>query len=181
MAVSIIQRMRRAFRYLRRAEDGSASIEFVIIFPVVMSLVLMAVEMGVYMTRSLMLDRAIDVSMRSLRLGDLTPMTHDGLKDSICENSLIIPNCAQSLSVELAPLDLINDNPKNRAFICRDKSDTVAPVLEFQAGATNQLMLVSACATFQPFFPTTGLAATIKLNGAGEYAMVATSAYVNEP
>ena len=177
----ILFRLRRLLGSLRRSEEGSSTVEFVIVFPVVVSLVLMAVEMGVYMTRSLMLDRAIDVSMRSLRLGDLTPMTHDGLKQSICTNSLIIPNCSESLSVELVPLDLINEDPKDRSFICRDKADDVEPVLEFQAGATNQLMLVSACATFIPFFPTTGLAASIKLNGAGEYAMVATSAYVNEP
>jgi len=181
MSVSVFKRFIGASRKFRRSTDGTASVEFVIIFPVVMSLVLMAVEMGVYMTRSLMLDRAIDISMRSLRLGELTPMTHAGLKDDICRNSLIIPDCTNSLSVELVELDLITENPKNRGFVCHDKSDDVSPVLDFGAGAANTLMLVSACATFVPFFPTTGLAATIKLNGAGEYAMVATSAYVQEP
>lgn len=180
MAKFLMNPARRVRRYFRK-EDGSATVEFVIIFPVVMGLFLMSVEIGVFMARSMMLDRAVDVSMRSLRLGALTPMTHEGLKDSICANSLIIPDCANSLSVELVPIDVETEDAREKKVQCSDKSEDVQPVLEFQAGIANEMMLVATCATFIPFFPTTGLAAQIRLDGAGEYALVATSAYVNEP
>lgn len=173
--------LRNRFKRLRGREDGSASVEFVIIFPAIMMLLLMSVEVGVMMARGMMLDRGIDVSMRALRLGNLSPMTHDQLKVEICKNSLIIPDCEDVLSVELRPIATSGWAPTSNRPVCNDRSDNIDPVLAFQAGTANQLMLVSACATFKPFFPTTGLAATIKTDGAGEYAMIATSAFVNEP
>ena len=168
-------------RLFARKENGSATVEFVILFPLFMGLFLMSVEIGIYMARSLMLDRAIDVSMRSLRLGSLTPMTHDGLKASICANSVIIPNCSESLTLELVPIDVKTTDARQKAIQCRDKSEEVEPVLEFSAGAANEMMLVATCAKFSPFFPSTGLAAQMQVDGSGEYALVATSAYVNEP
>lgn len=173
--------LRRLLATLRRNESGSSTIEFVIIFPAIMSLFMMSIEIGVMMTRGLMLDRAIDITMRDLRLGNMSPMTHDELKKEICENSLIIPDCLNSLSVELRPIEATTWNPLANVPKCYDKSEDIKPVLEFTAGSGNELMLVSACATFVPFFPTTGLAATMKLQNSGEYAMIATSAFVNEP
>lgn len=169
------------FGLFRREESGAATVEFAIIFPVIMMLFLMSIEIGVMMIRGLMLDRSIDITMRDLRLGNLSPMTYEQMKRDICRNSLIIPDCENSISLELRPATTagfasFGDRPK-----CHDKSEPLKPVLEFTPGASNQLMLVSACATFNPFFPTTGLAATIRLDGSGEYALVATSAYVNEP
>jgi len=168
-------------RALRRDETGSATVEFVIIFPVIMTIFLMSIEIGVMMTRGMMLDRGIDITMRDLRLGNMTPMTYDQLKKEICRNSLIIPECETSISLELRPTPASGFVPTSNRPQCTDKSEEVKPVLEFTPGTSNELMLVSACATFDPVFPTTGLAATIKLDGANEYALVATSAYVNEP
>lgn len=172
---------RRWFRRFAKTEDGSVTIEFVILFPMIVSLLLMSVEVGVMMARSLMLDRGIDIAMRELRLGNLSPMTHAGLKQSICANSLILPNCEASLAVELTPATTYGWAPASSKPQCIDKSATIQPVLDFTSGQANQLMIVSACATFKPFFPTTRLAATIKLDGANEYALLATSAYSNEP
>ena len=171
----------KRFRRFGKSEEGSSSVEFVILFPLVFGLFLMSAEIAIMMARSLMLDRAVDVSVRSLRLGSLTPMTHDGLKEDICNNSLIIPDCVNSLSVELIPIDVSTTDARQKQVQCADKSEDVKPVLEFQAGSANEMMLVATCATFTPYFPTTGLAAQIKLDGAGEYALVATSAFVNEP
>ena len=173
--------LRRRLTWLRGREEGSATVEFVIIFPAIMMLLLMSVEVGVMMARGMMLDRGIDVSMRTLRLGQLTPMSHDNLKNEICRNSLIIPDCEDVLAVELRPITTAGWAPTTNRPVCLDRSEDIQPVLQFQAGVANQLMLVSACAKFKPFFPTTGLAATTKTDGAGEYAMIATSAYVNEP
>lgn len=42
-------------------------------------------------------------------------------------------------------------------------------------------MLVRVCALFEPFFPTTGLGMMMRYNARGDYALVATTAFVNEP
>jgi len=173
--------LRRLCRRVWTNEDGSSTIEFVIIMPVIMTIFLMSIEVGVMMTRGLMLDRGIDITMRDLRLGNLTPMTHENLKNEICDNAMIIPECTESLSVELMPITTAGWAPTKSKPTCHDRADEIKPALEFIPGSGNELMIVSACATFNPFFPTTGLAATIRLQNSGQYAMIATSAFVNEP
>ncbi len=173
--------LRRFVRRMRGEENGSATVEFVIIVPAIITLFLMSIEVGVMMTRGLMLDRGIDIAMRDLRLGKMAPMTHDQLKTEICNNSMIIPNCVNSIAVELRPIEANGWAPTQSRPTCIDKAEPIKPALEFTPGGANQLMVVSACATFVPFFPTTGLAATIKLQKSGEYAVVATSAFVHEP
>ncbi len=166
---------------LFRREDGNATIEFVLLFPALITLFLMVVETGVLMTRSVMLDRAVDMSMRELRLGTLTPMTAEGLKKSICDNAVIISDCKNVLTLELRPISTSTWTPLGGAATCVDRSQNIKPVLEFKPGIQNEMMLVRVCAVFDPFFPTTGLAAQIKLDSSGGYALVAMSAYVNEP
>ncbi len=162
-------------------EDGNATIEFVILFPALMTIFLMAVELGVMLTRGVMLDRAVDIAVRDLRLGMLTPMTHDGLKDEICANSVIIPNCDSVMLLELRPISTVTWAELNHTVTCVDRTEDVQPVLEFDPGATNEMMLVVACSVFDPFFPTTALAAKIRLDPSGGYALVSSSSYVNEP
>lgn len=172
--------MRAAFGRLRR-EEGNATIEFAILFPALMTLFLMVVETGVLMIRGVMLDRAVDISMRELRLGTLTPMTHDGLKDSICGNSVIIQNCDEVVLIELRPISTDTWTPLEGATTCVDRSEEVQPILDFVPGVQNEMMLVRVCAVFDPFFPSGQLAAQIKMDDQGGYALVAMSAYVNEP
>lgn len=164
-----------------RRENGNATIEFALLFPAFITLFLVVVETGLLLTRGVMLDRAVDMSMRDLRLGTLNPMTHDNLKDDICINSVIIPNCVDSLLLELRPISTTTWEPLSNDVTCVDRSEDIQPVLEFDPGQSNEMMLVRVCAVFDPFFPTTGLAAQMQLDATGAYALVATSAYVNEP
>ncbi len=178
-----MSRARKIFARLRATfgrEDGSATVEFVILFPAFMAIFLMTVETGVLMTRGVMPDRALDISMRELRLGSLSPMTTDALKTSICENSVVIPNCENVLMLALAPISTETWAAPTEVT-CVDRSQDVQPVLDFTSGGQNQMMIVWACAVFDPFFPTSGLAAQMKLDDTGAYALVAMSAFVNEP
>jgi Flp pilus assembly protein TadG len=67
---------RRAARRLRRLlarEDGTATVEFVVLFPVFMLVLVNAVEASVVMSRVAMLDRALDLAVRELRIGTAAP------------------------------------------------------------------------------------------------------------
>jgi hypothetical protein len=48
-------------------------------------------------------------------------------------------------------------------------------------GGNNELMMVRVCALFRPMFPSTGLGLNLRYDGDGNYAIVATTAFVNEP
>ena len=171
----------RIFKAGWRKENGSATIEFVILFPVLMSMFFVVFETGLLMTRGVMLDRAVDISMRELRLGTLTPMTHAGLKTAICSRTLVIPECDTVVLVELRPISTTTWAQLGGPTTCIDRSEDVQPVLDFQPGVQNEMIMVRVCAVLEPFFPGAGLAARMQLDGNGDYALVATSAYVNEP
>ena len=73
-------RLARAFR----REDGTASIEFVIFVPVVVTIFMASVEAGFYMAKHVMMERGLDMVMRDLRLGKLGKPDHDELRTLIC-------------------------------------------------------------------------------------------------
>ncbi len=180
--MNIARKIAAPLRRLWRREDGNATIEFAILFPVLITMFLMSVELGVLLTRGVMLDRAVDISVRKLRLGTLSPMTAAGLKAEICKNSVIIKDCTNVLTVELRPISTTTWTPLNGAATCVDRSSPIKPVLDFIPGQKNKMMLVRVCSLFDPFFPTGGLAAQIvPTDHTGAYAMVSMSAYVNEP
>lgn len=166
--------------WLRR-EEGSATIEFVILFPLIMTLFLSAVEVGVFLTRAAMLDRAVDINVRAVRLGTLHPMTADELKRRICEDALILSDCENAMMIELVPISTETWNFPAAQVTCVQRDADIQPVVDFIAGGQNEIMLVRACAILNPFFGSTPFVLDMPLDASGGYAIAATSIFVNEP
>lgn len=174
-------RLSRRLRRFRKAEDGNVTIEFVIMVPFMLMIFLSTFELGMLMTRHVMLDRAIDLTVRDVRLGRIADMSHDSLTEEICENFPIMRDCANDLRLEMRPL-----NPRNFQNIatggdCVDRDDPSVAVREYTPGQPNQLMILRACALFNPYFPTTGLGASIPRRSGDAYALISTASYVIEP
>ena len=175
----------RLLRRFRKSADGSASVEFVIIFPIFMLLFLSSFELGTVMLRQTMLDRGIDMTVRQVRLGLVVPVTHDRLKDMICQRAAMLPNCAAELKLEM-----IVTNPRAWRNLganadCVDVVNRLQPPREFEAGAPNQMMLLRACHLFQPYFANVSMGALlgdlIPKESGNMYALISTSSYVVEP
>jgi hypothetical protein len=187
--------MLNPLRYLRRRigaaareEDGAATIPFVIFVPFFLMLVMSSIEMGMLMIRHVMLERALDVSVRGLRLGYWTPPTHEELKRAICNNAGIIPDCMNTVLVELRPVSQTTWQPLSSGAICadraqppRDPSDDPNDEFDFIPGNGDDMMLIRACAKFDPLFPLTGLGFQLPKDNTGAYALVSATAYVIEP
>lgn len=173
--------VKRLFRRFRRGEKGNVTIEFVIIFPAFIVLFLSAFEAGILMTRWVMLERALDLSVRGLRLGAWSPPTHQELKDQICTDAAIIPDCDNSLLLELRPVSTETWQPLGTQATCIDRDSEIEPVVAFSGGNDNEMMLVRACAVFDPVFPSTGLGLRLPKDATGAYALISSSAFVNEP
>ena len=165
----------------RREERGASTIEFVIWFPFFFVLVCSSLESGLMMTRHVMLERGLDMTVRGLRLGFWAAPTHDDIKRAICDGAVIIPNCSDSLSVELLPVSTDTWVLPAGVVSCTDQSADVQPVTQLVPGISNELMMVRVCSKFSPFFPATGLGMNLPKDGAGAYALVSASAFVNEP
>lgn len=172
--------IRRLGRFLRR-EDGTATIEFILLFPVFMMLTVTGVEMGVLSLRQVMLERGVDMTVRDLRVGSMTDPTFAKVRASICDNAKIIPNCTSSLHLELRPISTADWAVPATAATCVDRTSEIAPIVEFTPGLRNAFMLMRACSVFDPLFPTFGLAPHLPLDASGGYRIIASTSFVNEP
>jgi hypothetical protein len=178
---TFFQKLARFAGALRRSECGSASVEFVLVLPAFMLLFTSAYEGGVLSTRQVMLERGVDATVREVRIGRLPFPNHESLSDRICHYAAIIPDCKANLRVEM-----IKRNPRAwvavpTAVQCVDRAEQGIPVINFNPGLNNELMILRVCALFDPMIPTTGLGREIPKESGGAYALVATSSYVMEP
>ena len=177
--------LRAALARFRRREDGAASIEFAIIFPVFIGLFLAAFELGFFMTRQVMLDRATDITVRALRLGKISNPDLNTLRNEICSHAgLVLPNCQASVLIDILEVPLQNWTPPTVSAECieRDPDGELKPVSKFllNPGQANDMMLIRICALQEPVFPTTYLGLGMQ-NYGKFYALVTTSAFVVEP
>ncbi len=171
----------RAKRFLRR-EDGNATVEFAITFPAMLMFMLSGIELGIMALNHSGLERAMDLTVRDIRLGTGTAPQHDQIKDLICQRAGFIKNCNSNLRLEMVQVDPRDWIGIDQEATCTDASKEVQPKTVFKNDAKdNELMILRACAKIDPVFPTTGLGKNIKKDGAGQYALVSTSVFVQEP
>ena len=164
-----------------REEDGTATIPFLLFLPFFMMLVISSLEMGMLMLRHVMLERGLDMAVRDLRLG-IFKGDYDEFKGLVCKNAAFLPDCKNAIVIELQPVSTTTWAPLNSAAICVDRNQPLKPLNNpFITGAGDQLMLVRACAIFDPIVPTTGLGLHLPKDASGGYWLVTSSAFVNEP
>jgi len=173
------------FRRLRDEENGSATIEFVILFPLIMFMFLTGFEAGYYMVRNVLLEHALDVAVRDVRLSKGQVPNFADVKSRICEEALIMPDCLQNLQVEMRsiprePGSIVAMQGPSRCIDLDSTSDPSSGTV-YITGQQNETMVVRVCALAQPMFPTTQLSLGMAKDGHGNYAIVATTAFVNEP
>ena len=173
--------MRRLSRAVRR-EEGTSTVEFVICIPMFMTVFMMSFESGMFMTKSVLLDRAVDLTIRELRLGHIPNPTSAVLKDRICAKSIILPECENSIMIELAPINQVTMVMPTTSVQCVDRDEAIQPNLFVDVGNNNEIMLVRVCVLIEALFPSTGLGERLIAGGPnGEIGMIAVSAFVNEP
>jgi len=179
----LLARLDRRASRLRRDESGSSAVEFVILFPMFMAIFFAGFESGYLMLRNVMLERSVDLAVRQLRLGTPTPPSFDQFKQQICNETFFISDCQNRLQVQLRPVNMTTWGPLNGDPRCIDVESTIDPFdqTEYLVGGNNELMMVRVCALFRPMFPTTGLGLNMQYDGDGNYALVVTTAFVNEP
>lgn len=179
--MSGIVNLRARLRHWIKDEQGAVIADFAIMFPVFLMFMLSSVEMGLMTFRQTMLERGLDMTVRDLRLGFIEDPTHAKVKDEICRYAGFLPDCGNSLRLEMQPVDPRAYTTLPSGADCVDKSEEIEPVRSFVHGGANQLMILRACIKIAPVFPTVGLGNQVAKDGNGDVAMFSTSAFVNEP
>ncbi|MEM8793682.1 MAG: pilus assembly protein [Pseudomonadota bacterium] len=161
-------------------EDGNATLEFVVIFPFITYLVFTLAEVGTLMARTVMLDRGLDIAMRDIRLGLTADPTVADIRREICTAAFLLNECEETVLLELVPIVDVNSFPTT-PIQCIDRTEEIEPTTTFDPGVRSQIMYVRACIVVDPLFPGAGIGALLPSEADGGYAILARSAFVNEP
>ena len=167
-------------RFLR-SREGSATVEFVIVFPVIIIIFVAAFETAMLLTRQVIMERSLDSAVRHLRLTSGLSVTHDAIRENICENSPVLLNCNEALLLDLRVIDQETYSLPDYHTLCVDRSGVVNPANEFTPGAQNELMLVRVCALVDRILPISGLGLDLTRDDTGAIHLTAATIFVNEP
>lgn len=172
----------RVLRF-KRDENGQMLIEFALVIPLVFTMFMTSVEMGIYQLRNMFLDRGMDLAIRQVRLNTSAQYDHGTVKQMICDFAGFLEHCDEQLKLEMVPVDLRSFTGLPADADCTDASEDVAPNRAFTHGGQHEMMLMRACYKFRPVFATSGLGYHFAENGdgAGMAKMLAVSAFVQEP
>lgn len=173
----LISKLRR----FTKRQDGSVTVEFAIMIPFYLGLMLSSVELGMMTLRYSYLERSLDQVVRDIRLSTGAPTTHQEIVDAVCAQAAVIPNCAENLKLEMVVRDPRNWQDLSNETICTDRSEEVQPLTTFENGSQNDLVVLRACAKVTPIFPTSMIGSAVQKDGAGDYSLVVLNAFVQEP
>ena len=177
----MIKSMKAHLAQFWRAENGTASVEFIIVMPVYIAVLTLGVELGLVTLRHTLLERGIDIAVREVRLGTGNAPQHDEIKDLICANSLMLLDCENKLRLEMQSADIRAFNSFDTSADCTDVSEPSKPVREWSPGQQNELMLLRACLKYKPLFPDALLGSALSTDSSGEASVIVTSGFVQEP
>jgi Flp pilus assembly protein TadG len=177
-----------ALRRFLKDDRGSATIEFLFVFPIIFLVFTASFESSMYMARYIMFDRSVDLVVRQLRLGNLKSITHQQLKERICETGVMASSkadCTNKMRIWMQPVNTASFDMVAPPVACVDKASEVntdePPANEFAAGTDNDIMLLRICLKEWPMFPTSGISVKMPTQPDGSVAMIVTSVFVNEP
>ncbi len=171
----------RCLRAFRKSDSGTASLEFALSAPLILLVFASAFESGLLMLRSIMLDQAVDRTVRELRLGHYLAPTAELLKNEICSRGVILLDCQKNISIEMTRISTTTWSFPTSDAACVDREEDVNPVTALQIGQQNDVMLVRICVIQDAIMPAYGLAPYLVLDGKGGYALISNTAYVTEP
>ena len=176
--------MKHLFSRLKHDESGSPTVEFVLAVPLYITLLLMSVELGMITMRHALLERGLDIAVRTVRLSTTNVPGYTQIKNLVCANAVFLDNCNATLRLEMRRTDIRNYASLG-PVLCEDAA---SPTTQGEingsfntSGLPNQLMQIRACYRFTPLIPSGLLGQALSKDANGQAAIVSTSAFVQEP
>lgn len=163
-----------------RNQRGVSAIEFALVAPMLFAVIFATIEAGWMMVQTIMLDRALDTTVRALRVGNLANPTQANVRAAICDEAVVLIDCDNTLALEFIPIVNAASYPGDTER-CVDRSGEINPVLRFNTGSRSQTVFVRACFVVDPLTPGLGLGMALPRDSTGAYRIVAKSGFVNEP
>ncbi len=169
-----------ALRRFWRNEDGNAVVPYALWLPLFVAIIVSAVEIGTVTVRHAQLERALDQTVREVKIG-VGSHSHDALKSAICAKTTVLPGCDQTLHLEMIPVNMRSYAAPASQADCADIGQEATPQRNFRNGSGGQLMILRACYKFRPLTAASTFNASLPKDEHGYTAIVSTSAFVYEP
>lgn len=194
--------MKRISHFLRswaKRQDGAVTVEFVVVVPFVLTLFFASVDTGITMLRQVMLDRAVDMAVREIRLGSERMDSSEEFRNAVCSgfedgNGNVISTgmravmneaeCLAGIAVEMQVIDTTNFSGLDDPVRCVNRELALTPAVAFNpgsGGAAQELMLIKTCVSANPFIRLTGFFNSMPINPDGDYVIASRGIFVNEP
>ena len=174
--------IRKGLRRFLDADKGSAVVPFAMWTPLMVGIALSTIELGALTMRHVALERALDQTVREVKLGTGRNYTHDQLKTKICDRASVLVNCQETLQLEMVTLNMRSWREPEANADCVDTSTgEVTPQRTFEHGQEHETMMLRACYKYRPISPTSYLAAELPKDAQGYTALVSTASFVHEP
>lgn len=175
-------------RHFLLDDSGTGPIEFVFVFPLIFLIFTISFESSMFMARHVMFDRAVDETVRQIRLGNYRNFSHQDLKQRICSEGMMVNSvatCMNNMRIWMQPINTgtfaMVAPPRTCVDRVQDLNLAEPPANEFAYGTDNDIMLMRICLKERPMFPTTAISVGMSPEPDGTYALIVTSTFVNEP
>ncbi|WP_151718546.1 TadE/TadG family type IV pilus assembly protein [Gemmobacter serpentinus] len=181
--IQLRSRLRAGLVRWAREEDGYMAVSFALMLPIYLTLFMMSFEIGMFSVRQTILDRALDITARAVRLGEMPNPNHAAIKQMICDNAPSLTDCNATLNLAIERVSTTTWQMPTSTLECVDRSRPINPVgaVDSNPQARQVLMVLRVCISAHTIFPGTGIGAALMKDGMGDYYMTASSAFLNEP
>jgi hypothetical protein len=170
---------------IRREEGGSSTVEFVLILPAYIWLLVMSIETGIITVRHALLEGGLDIAVRKVRLSTTKVPDYEEIRALVCANARFIQDCEKNLRLEMVKTDIRNYTPMGSQILCENAAEPTGKGDNDDnfdnSGQPNELMQIRACYKYNPLFPNGFLGSALKKDVNGQAAIVTMSAFVQEP
>lgn len=192
--MSPTRRLRRAFlrvsgrlsaKGLVRNRKGAAALEFALVGPLHLALLLAMVETGFILTKTALMDLGISEAAKQVYIGTVTSggVGRDEIKETVCKYAgRLQSRCEENLIVELTPITDFGDVPDHEAFCQEEGAITdIEGLVDFRPGVSSSIVYMRVCLTTEVIFPGLGIGLAMQKTDSGKYEIVSSTAFMNEP
>nr|WP_281494215.1 TadE family protein [Jannaschia sp. S6380] len=167
-------------------ERGAATVEFVLLMPAFIMVFISSFDSSLLLIRQVMLERAVDIAVREVRLDTPGNVTQNQIRNSICNRARILPDCNENLLVELSEVQRPAYSLPDSDAPCVNQLTSISPRAAFATDRTGKLILLRACYSVRPALPMAintinrTLASNLVNDDDGTIRMVTMTAFVVE-
>ena len=169
-----------------RRERGGATVEFVLLLPAFLMVFISSFDASILLTRQVMLERAVDLVVREIRLDTSSTLTQRQLTAKVCNRARILPDCSQNLLIEMTDIAPPLYATPTFDTPCVNQLTSIVPPSGFTTNRVGRMIMLRACYSVQPVLPLAvlsvnrTLASNLINNDDGTVRMVTSTAFVVE-